>query len=306
MTAKPASTGACSTVLRSRVEPGFGARAGDRDLRLAGDRQRQQLCDPPARQLPARSVVLETDRRREGDAGLAGGWGQVGGRDLDRIDADRERHGLPALEPCQRPDDPRARGLLVESAAGLPGTTSTASPRRTSFASTWRWSIVSREAGELEVERGAVGLHRRRDLGAEEPRLEAAEAADGPEALALAGRGLDRRGPVGLDAERRGLDGVPLAARREDDGNVRDAVEALFEHAARLVRRQAAHVDAGDLRRRRRSVPSSLRTRARRARREPRAARARPAPSGRPAPQSAQAPFRREQMSLQRARSGSV
>ena len=58
------------------------------------------------------------------------------------------------------------------------------------------------EPGELEVERSAVGLYRRRDLGAEEPRLEAAEAADRAEPLALAGCRLDRGGPVGLDAER--------------------------------------------------------------------------------------------------------
>ena len=103
------------------------------------------------------------------------------------------------------------------------------------------------EAGELEVERGGVGLHRRRDLRAEEAGLEAAEASNGPEALSLAGGRLDRGCPVRLDAERRRLDRVALAAGREDDGHAGDAVEPLLQQPARLLRRQPAHLDARDL-----------------------------------------------------------
>ena len=182
--------------LAQLVEPGFRARPGDRDLRRAADRQRQELGDPPARQLPARSLVLEADGRREGGAGLPAAGARSAA--VTSIGSMRtgQRHRLPALEPRERADDRRRRGLLVEPAAGL--TRDDLDPRaRAGRASPRRgcWSIASREAGELEVERGAVGLHRRRDLGAEEPRLQAAEAADGAEALALAGGASRSRRP---------------------------------------------------------------------------------------------------------------
>ena len=157
------------------------------------------------------------------------------------------------------------------------------------------------EPAELEVERGVVGLHGRRDLGAEEPRLEAAEAADGAEALALVGGRLDRGGPVGLDAERRGLDREALVAGREDHGNARDLVEALLEQRARLLRRQAADVDARDLDAvgdpggRAREREPEQRGENREQRSETRTQRAITLPS-------AQAPCRRERMSLRPAR----
>ena len=104
----------------------------------------------------------------------------------------------------------------------------------------------AREPAELEVERGGVGLDRRRDLGAEEARLEAAEAAHRPEALALAGGGLERRGPVGLDAESRRLDREALVAGGEDDRDARDPVEAPLEQRPRLAAASSRPLDAGD------------------------------------------------------------
>ena len=181
-------------------EPRFRTGPADRDLRLAADGQRQELCDPPARQLPARALVLEADGRREGDAGL------TGGRPRSAV-VTSTGSMRPAARPAARAPAAPARARSSPPATSWsslrpvwPGTTSIPSPRRTSFASTGGIDRLG-EAGELEVERGAVGLHRRRDLGAEEPRLEAAETPDGAEALALAGGHLDRRGPVGLDAE---------------------------------------------------------------------------------------------------------
>jgi hypothetical protein len=103
-----------------------------------------------------------------------------------------------------------------------------------------------REAGELEVEGGAVGLHRGCDLGPEEPSLEPAEAADGAEALSLTARRLDRGGPVGLDAERGGLDRIALAAGGEDDRCGGDPVEAPLQQHTRLLGRQAPDLDPSD------------------------------------------------------------
>ena len=116
---KLASTGARSTVLRSLVNqasaPGPAIATCVAPLtgsdRSSAIRQRGSFQRVPS--------YCEADGRREGDAGLTGGGSQVGGRDLDRIDADRQRHGLPALQPRQRPDDPPARDLLIEPAAGL-------------------------------------------------------------------------------------------------------------------------------------------------------------------------------------------
>ena len=99
---------------------------------------------------------------------------------------------------------------------------------------------------DLVVERGRVRLDGRHHLGAEEAGLQPAEAAYRAEALALAGGRLECRRPVGLDAERRRLDRIALAAGREHDRDVRDLVEALLEQRTRFLRRQPAHLDAGD------------------------------------------------------------
>ena len=103
------------------------------------------------------------------------------------------------------------------------------------------------EAGELELERSLVHPHRRSDLGAEETRLQPLEASNGAEALTLARSRLDRGRPVGLDAERRRLDRILLAARREDDRNVGDLLRPVLEQRPRLALRQPTDVDAGDL-----------------------------------------------------------
>ena len=130
------------------------------------------------------------------------------------IEPHRQRDRLAALEPGERADDPCLGGLCGEPPAGLPGH----DLDREAAAHELRLDValvdLAREAGELEVERGRVGLDGRRDLGAEEARLQPPEAADRAEALALAGGRLDRRGPVGLDAERRRLDRVAPRRRR--------------------------------------------------------------------------------------------
>ena len=99
---------------------------------------------------------------------------------------------------------------------------------------------------DLVVERRRVGLDGRHHLGAEEAGLQPAEAAYRAETLALAGGRLECRRPVGLDAERRCLDRIALAAGREHDRDVSDLVVAPFEQRTRFLRRQPAHLDAGD------------------------------------------------------------
>ena len=72
------------------------------------------------------------------------------------------------------------------------------------------------------------------------------EAAHGGEAVALAQRRRDGGRPVGLDAERRGLDREALLPGREDDRHARDRGEAALEQGSRLGLGQPADVDAGD------------------------------------------------------------
>ena len=83
--------------------------------------------------------VLEPHGGREREPRLASSRSQVGGIDLDRIDSDGKRNRAAALEPGERADD-RCPAPPSGRAAVRPGpaTSSIESPRRTSFASTWR------------------------------------------------------------------------------------------------------------------------------------------------------------------------
>ena len=176
-----------------------------------------------------------------------GGGSEIGRGHLDRIEPHRQRDRLAALEPRQRADDPAGGKVLREPLAGLAGHDLDGEAAAHELRLDVTLVDLAGERRELEVERGLVGLHRRRDLGAEEPRLQPLEAADRAEALALPRGGVDRRRPVGLDAEGRRLDRVLLAAGGEDDRNARDPLEAALEQRPRLLLRQAADVDAGDV-----------------------------------------------------------
>ena len=187
---------------------------------------------------------------RTGAESASRAWRAAGARsaarDLDRVDPDGKRNGAAALEPGERADDPALGRLPVELQSGLTRDQLDREPA----ADELRLDVVlidlACQTGELVVQRGCVGLDRRHDLGAEEARLQPAEAAHGPEALSLAGGRLECGRPVGLDAERRRLDRIALASGREHDRHVSDLVEALLQQRTRLLRRQPAHVDAGD------------------------------------------------------------
>ena len=265
-----ASTGARSTVLRSFANQASAPGPAIASSVAPADRQAEQLGDPPARQLPARSLVLEPDGRRERDPSLCGGGREVGRRHLDRIEQYRQRDRLAALEPGERSDDPRSGDVLCELPAGLSRDDLDGEPAPHELRLDMPLVDLAGELGELVVERSVVGLHRRRDLGAEEPGLQPFEAADGAEALALARGRIDRRRPVGLDAERRRLDRILLAAGGEHDRHPGDALGAALEQRSGLALRQPADVDARDLdavarsapaspRRQRRSAPSGRR-----------------------------------------------
>jgi hypothetical protein len=87
-----------------------------------------------------------------------------------------------------------------------------------------RWAAVGgtgarrdRDALELVLERAVQSGRRRRDVGAEEVDVEPLEAAQRPEAVALALRGRDGGLPVGLHAEHARADREAPSARDEDD-----------------------------------------------------------------------------------------
>ena len=247
LTANAASTGARSTVLRSFLNQASAPGPRDRDVGRAGDRQAEQLGDPPARQLPARAFVLEPDGCGQRNPRLCGRGSEVGRGHLDRIEQHRQRDRPAALEPRERTDDPLLGDVAGEPPAGLARNDLDGEASAHELRLDVPLVDVAREAGELEVECRLVCPHRRCDLGAEEAGLEPLEAADGAEAFALAGRGLDRRGPVGLDAQRRRLDRILLVARGEHHRDTRDALEAALQQRLRLLLRQTADVDAGDL-----------------------------------------------------------
>ena len=107
------------------------------------------------------------------------------------------------------------------------------------------------------VGEGAVEDPRRRGhVGAEEVDADPAESTEGAEAGTLALRRVDRRRPVGRDAELVGTDREPLPGRGEDDRLVRERRGAVLEQRPRVRRLEAADVDPvdshalGDLRRR--------------------------------------------------------
>jgi hypothetical protein len=83
------------------------------------------------------------------------------GRDLDRIDDDGKGHLTSAVEPCERADDDVGSGLAVEAQPGLPGYRDDRQPTPHELGLDVRTIDLAREAGELVVESGGVGLHGR-------------------------------------------------------------------------------------------------------------------------------------------------
>ena len=78
--------------------------------------------------------------------------------------------------------------------------------------------------------------------------MDATEPAHGTEAVVLLLRGRDRRSPVGDDTELLRIELDPVAGGGKDDRGLREVLGSLTQDARRLGGRQAADVDAGDLR----------------------------------------------------------
>jgi hypothetical protein len=89
-------------------------------------------------------------------------------------------------------------------------------------------------------------LMARRDVGPEDLDVQAPEAANRPEAVALALRRGHRPLPIRLDPELDRPDRVALLPGDEDDGLVRERVMAALEQGARLRGFEPADVDAVD------------------------------------------------------------
>ena len=179
----------------------------------------EQGGDSPARHPPARLAVGEPERCADSAVrACSGRIRQVGGVNLRlgrrKRERDRARRDRIRREPRATTAAAAARS---SSRPERPSTTFTARPVRTSFASTPLRSTARRDLAELVVDGGVVGMEHRRHVEPEEPRPEALEAAERPEAAAVGGSHPDGGAPVGLDAELRGREREALAAGGERD-----------------------------------------------------------------------------------------
>ena len=99
---------------------------------------------------------------------------------------------------------------------------------------------------EPVAQRPVVHLGRRRHVRSEEAHVEPAEAAQGPEALALPPNGVDRRVPVHANAEAPRLEPPDVRADTEADRHCFERVRPRLQGTFCLVRRLPADVDARD------------------------------------------------------------
>ena len=94
--------------------------------------------------------------------------------DLDRVDADGQRHGQASVEARERADDRRLSSVAVERAAVLAGHDLDLEAAPDELGLDVLPVDRARQRGDLEVERAGVGLDGRSDLLAEEARLQPA------------------------------------------------------------------------------------------------------------------------------------
>jgi hypothetical protein len=164
---------------------------------------------------------------------------------LRLLDLHRQRGGC-AREGREGPDDRRRRGLSVEHAADALRDHERLEPLQDDRRLADGLVELLRELRQLIVERGLVDLRRRRDVGAEHAHADPLEAAERAEAVALLERRVDRRAPVGLDAEPVRRDAPAPVAAEEDD---RDVLERLRPPLQQLLggrRGHPADADTGD------------------------------------------------------------
>ncbi len=222
-----------------------GAVAADPQRASAALREVEQLRDPPARQPPACRAERQVDGSGDCGAGLDDGWLEIGCGQAGRTDVHRQRD-RGAREGRKRPDDRRGGRRTRQLPASLPRHDDGLQPAQLHRRLVLPLIDRAREPCQLVLQRPVVHARRRRDVGPEDPHLDATEAAQRPEATAFPRRSGDRAVPVDLDAEllRPQAPGVPR--RGERDRDVLQRLRARFEQRLSLGRGQSAHVHACD------------------------------------------------------------
>ena len=238
-------------------EPGVRGGAADPQRRRSAGGEREQLREPLRLHEPPLLVQLEGDRSGEDDACLLCRRRERGRPHAGCLDAERQRDR--ACRPRQRRerrDDRVGGGGAVEDVSGPRGNDGDARSVQRQRGAAARPVDGLGHLVQLVGQRAVEDPRRRRHVRSEEVDVDAAEAAERPEAVALALRRVDGRLPVGLDAEGGGADPEPLARRDEDDRLVGERGRPALEQRPRVLRLQPADVDPvdadafGDLRRR--------------------------------------------------------
>src|SRR5204863_2840655 len=104
-----------------------------------------------------------------------------------------------------------------------------------------------RETSELERERRVVDAGRGRELGAEDPDTDPAEASKRSKPVAVAPRQIDGGGPVGMNAQLLRCHPPVVLACNEHDRHVVQRPRPTLEEAFGFTRCHSADVDAVDL-----------------------------------------------------------
>jgi hypothetical protein len=215
--------------LGKSAEVRVGARAADGKASAPVAWEREQLGDPRARDAPAPSVAAQEDGPRDRKASPASRTREHGSSYVRPLRADRERHRpRTPLERGERPDDDLGGCIPIEATSRTlrdeldaePPPDESSVPRR----------ALDSHGDPLEgVLEGGVGHgERRKDLRAEESRMEAPEAPKRPESVARTSGCRHRRAPVGLDTEL-----LRRVRKRRPGGDER---RGLVRHVAVLLR----------------------------------------------------------------------
>ncbi len=202
-----ASVAGFSTRLPSWTSQSLGRRAADRRAPCC----RRSAARAAARasrgeRTPAGLSELEPDRRRERDPRLARSRRERRGADARLLDAERQLDPAPSCARARRAPRRSARGRgAVEDAARLRGADDDLKAVADERGVRAARDHVLRDQAELIVQRAVQDGRRRRHVGAEDLHVEALEAADRAEAVALALR--RRRRPTSSRARRRARSG---------------------------------------------------------------------------------------------------
>ena len=240
-------------LLDARAEPASQSSAAGPPIvraRAAAGRQLEQRREPCAATAPSASGPSTS---RTGAESATRAWraarASAAARTCGCCDAERQLRPAPrAVERGELAHEhARRRGAVERRGPGRAGTTTTVEPvadergvaRRRGRPRVAISSSLYRSAPFRTRVGGVTSAPKTCDV-------EALEAADRAEAVALALRRVDRRLPVGLDAELDRADREALPAGDEDDRLLRDARPTALEQRAGVLRLHPADVDAVD------------------------------------------------------------